>query len=391
MMHDSAVKSLAMRLADRRARNLLRERRILDSPQGVELTIDRRMYLSFCSNDYLGLANHPAVVEALQAAAARDGVGSGASHLVTGHHRDHHALEDELADFVGAERALLFSTGYMANLGVVTALTTRHSLIVEDRLNHASLIDAARLSRAQVKRYAHGDAKDAASRIGERVGDFMLVSDGLFSMDGDVAPISALAAIASDQQGWLLIDDAHGLGACGPGGRGTLGIAGLVPTGSCILVGTLGKAFGTFGAFVAGDAVLIETLTQEARTYIYTTALPPALAAATRVAVRLAREESWRRRRLESLIRRFREGAKQLGLPVPAGTSAIQPLVLGSATRALHVANRLRSAGLLVPAIRPPTVPAGSARLRITFSAAHTEGHVDRLLAGLADAMGEES
>jgi len=391
MMHDSAAKSLAMRLAYRRAQNLLRERRILDSPQAVELTIDGRTCLSFCSNDYLGLANHPAVVEALQTAAARDGVGSGASHLVTGHHRAHHALEDELADFVGAERALLFSTGYMANLGVVTALTTRHSLIVEDRLNHASLIDAARLSRAQVKRYAHGDAKDGAARVGERMGDFMIVSDGLFSMDGHVAPISALAAIARDQQGWLLIDDAHGLGASGPGGRGTLGVAGRAPTGSLILVGTLGKAFGTFGAFVAGDNVLIETLVQEARTYIYTTALPPAVAEATRVAVRLAREEAWRRTHLESLIRRFREGAKQLGLPVPASTSAIQPLVLGSAARALHVADRLRNAGLLVPAIRPPTVPAGSARLRITFSAAHTEDHVDRLLAGLVDAMREES
>jgi len=383
-MDDLPANRLELRLAERRAQGLFRERLILESPQGVELTIDGRTLLSFCSNDYLGLANHPAVIDALRAGAGRYGVGSGASHLVTGHSRAHHALEEELADFVGAGRALLFSTGYMANLGVVTALTSRHSLIVEDRLNHASLIDAARLSRARVKRFAHGDASHAASCIDSRVGDLLIASDGVFSMDGDVAPIPALAGLARRHQGWLLIDDAHGLGASGAGGRGTLAIAGVTPGLPIVLVGTLGKAFGTFGAFVAGDALLIETLVQEARTYIYTTALPPALAEATRVALRIAREESWRRERLAALVQRFRQGARQLGLTLSTSTSAIQPLILGSSDRAQGAARRLRDAGLLVPAIRPPTVPAGSARLRITFSALHEERHVDQLLAALA-------
>lgn len=383
-MDDLPANRLELRLAERRAQGLFRERLILESPQGVELTIDGRTLLSFCSNDYLGLANHPAVIDALRAGAGHYGVGSGASHLVTGHSRAHHALEEELADFVGAERALLFSTGYMANLGVVTALTSRHSLIVEDRLNHASLIDAARLSRARVKRFAHGDASHAASCIDSRVGDLLIASDGVFSMDGDVAPIPALAGLARRHQGWLLIDDAHGLGASGTGGRGTLAIAGVTPGLPIVLVGTLGKAFGTFGAFVAGDALLIETLVQEARTYIYTTALPPALAEATRVALRIAREESWRRERLAALVQRFRRGARQLGLTLTTSTSAIQPLILGSSDRAQGAARRLRDAGLLVPAIRPPTVPAGSARLRITFSALHEERHVDQLLAALA-------
>jgi len=383
-MDDLPANRLELRLAERRAQGLFRERLILESPQGVELTIDGRTLLSFCSNDYLGLANHPAVIDALRAGAGRYGVGSGASHLVTGHSRAHHALEEELADFVGAGRALLFSTGYMANLGVVTALTSRHSLIVEDRLNHASLIDAARLSRARVKRFAHGDASHAASCIDSRVGDLLIASDGVFSMDGDVAPIPALAGLARRHQGWLLIDDAHGLGASGAGGRGTLAIAGVTPGLPIVLVGTLGKAFGTFGAFVAGDALLIETLVQEARTYIYTTALPPALAEATRVALRIAREESWRRERLAALVQRFRQGARQLGLTISTSTSAIQPLILGSSDRAQGAARRLRDAGLLVPAIRPPTVPAGSARLRITFSALHEERHVDQLLAALA-------
>ena len=386
-MNNLPADKLKRDLAERRTQNLFRERMVLESPQGVAITVDGQSYLSFCSNDYLGLANHPIVVAALRHGAERYGVGSGASHLITGHCRAHHALEEELADFVGAQRALLFSTGYMANLGVVTALTSRHSLILEDKLNHASLIDAARLSRARVRRYAHGDANHAASCVGSRVGDVLIVSDGVFSMDGDVAPLAALAGLAKSCQAWLLIDDAHGLGVTGANGRGTLEEADIGPESPVVLVGTLGKAFGTFGAFVAGDAAVIETLIQNARTYAYTTALPPAIAEATRVALRTARDESWRRESLHALIRRFRQGAHELGLPLSSSNTAIQPVILGSSARALDVAQQLRANGLLVPAIRPPTVPTGSARLRITFSAAHEERHVDQLLSSLADIL----
>jgi len=363
---------------------LYRRRLVLESPQGPEVEVKGQRLLSFCSNDYLGLANDPRVVVALQGGARQYGVGSGASHLITGHGRAHHALEEELADFVGAKRALLFSTGFMANLGVVTALAERHSLVAEDRLNHASLIDAARLSRARTLRYQHANVDALRQRLETDQRLAMILTDAVFSMDGDVAPLPALAELAREQAAWLLVDDAHGFGVRGSEGRGSLAVDGLVPANEVILMGTLGKALGVFGAFVAGDADLIELLIQRARSYVYTTALPPALAEAVRVALSIARTEEWRRENLRGLIARFRAGAGQLGFALAPSDTPIQPVIVGKTEDALALAEGLREKGLLVPAIRPPTVPAGSARLRVSFSAAHSPEQVDRLLDVLA-------
>jgi 8-amino-7-oxononanoate synthase len=375
---------LAAALAERRAASLYRSRLVLDSPQGTRVRVGGAELLSFCSNDYLGLANHPRVIAAFKLAADRYGVGAGASHLVSGHSAAHHALEEELAALVGAPRALLFSTGYMANLGVVVALTERHDTIFEDRLNHASLIDAARLARARVKRYAHGDVAQLGRLLAETTGDKLIVTDAVFSMDGDIAPLREILQLAQDHDAWLLADDAHGLGVLGNDGRGSFAHLGLAVQPPAILMGTLGKAFGGFGAFVAADEVIIETLIQQARTYIYTTALPPAVAEAVRAALRVAQDEPWRCERLRVLIARFRRGAEQIGLALAASHTPIQPLILGESNAALAASQALRARGMLVPAIRPPTVPQGAARLRITLSAAHDETEVDRLLDGLA-------
>jgi 8-amino-7-oxononanoate synthase len=367
-----------------RAQHLYRTRCVLESAQGTEVRVGGETLLSFCSNDYLGLANDARVIAALRDGADRHGAGSGASHLVTGHSVAHHALEEELAAFVGAERALLFSTGYMANLGVVSALLDRHGTVFEDKLNHASLIDAARLSGATVQRYAHGGMTRLEALLGASEGAGLILTDGVFSMDGDVANVARLAALAKQHGAWLLVDDAHGLGVLGAHGRGTLEHFGLQPQAPLILLGTLGKAFGTFGAFIAGDADLIDYLVQRARTYIYTTALPPAVAEATRASLRIVAQEGWRREALNARIAQFRSGAAQLGLKLLDSQTPIQPLMLGEAQEALAASEALRARGILVAAIRPPTVPAGSARLRITFSALHTHAQVERLLEALA-------
>ncbi len=341
--------------------------------------------LSFCSNDYLGLANHPDLIKALQDGAHRYGVGSGAAHLVTGHTSAHHALEEELAEFTGRPRALLFSTGYMANLGAVTALLERGDSLFEDRLNHASLVDAGLLSRASLKRFRHADMTSLQQQLATSdKGQRMIASDGVFSMDGDMAPLPELAELAKKASAWLLVDDAHGLGVLGESGRGSLSHCKLSNEDVPILMCTLGKAFGTFGAFVAGSEELIETLIQHASSYIYTTAPPPAVAEATRVSLRLVQQESWRRERLKSLIARFREAVAELGLPLMSSVTPIQPILAGSAERALEWSRQLEAQGILVTPIRPPTVPQGSARLRITFSAIHTEGQLDRLLYALS-------
>jgi 8-amino-7-oxononanoate synthase len=379
------VKPLAEELARRRAAGLYRTRLTLDSPQGVEVVVDGEPLLAFCSNDYLGLANDPRVVAAFARGAERYGAGAGASHLVSGHLAPHALLERELAAFVGAERALLFSTGYMANLGLVSALTERHGRIYEDRLNHASLIDAARLAGARVRRYRHGDAGQLAELLAaDRPPGGMIVTDAVFSMDGDLAPLADLQTLAGERGLFLLADDAHGLGVLGPGGRGTFEHLGLARARHSLLMGTLGKAFGVFGAFVAGPEEVIDTLVQRARTYIYTTALPPALAEALRESLRVIQGEPERRARLIARIAQFRAGARELGLSLPSSGTPIQPLVLGTAEAALAAAASLRAQGLLVPAIRPPTVPEGTARLRITLSSAHTGQQVERLLAALA-------
>lgn len=365
-----------------RAAHLYRRRRVIDGPQQPRTVVNDRALLSFCSNDYLGLANHPQVIKALRDGAERWGVGSGAAHLVNGHSRAHQRLEEELAELTRRPRALLFSTGYMANLGVITALAGRGDRVLEDRLNHASLIDGALLSRATLRRYPHGDPS-ALARMLDGGDTRLIATDGVFSMDGDLAPLPELALIARDAGAWLLVDDAHGLGVLGREGRGSLDRFALDADAVPILMGTLGKALGTFGAFVAGSEALIETLIQRARPYIYTTATPPALAEATRVALTIARRDEWRRERLRELVRRFRAGASQLGFPLADSRTPIQPLIAGSAERAIDWSAALERAGILVAAIRPPTVPEGSARLRISFSAAHEEADVDLLLDAL--------
>lgn len=378
---------LLAKLTNRRAQGLYRQRHTLSSPQGVLVSVGGERLLSFCSNDYLGLASDARIIAAFCEAAEVYGVGAGASHLITGHSAVHAALEEELAEFVAAPRALVFSTGYMANLGVVTALTDRQSVVFEDKLNHASLIDAARLARVAVKRYRHVDTTRLAALLAAAGGPKLITSDAVFSMDGDIAPLAELLALAKQHGARLLLDDAHGLGVLGAEGRGTLAQQGISIEEPIALMGTLGKAFGVFGAFVAGSEVLIETLIQHARTYIYTTALPPAIAAATRASLQIVRAESWRRERLQARIEQFVAGAKALGLPLADSPTPIQPVILGEAADTLVVSQRLREQGILVPAIRPPTVPAKTARLRITFSAAHEATHVQRLLEALARAL----
>ena len=373
---------LRPRLDALKAQSLYRRRRLQDSPPQPQARVDGQPMLSFCGNDYLGLANHPEVIAALRDGAERWGVGSGAAHLVNGHSRAHQALEEALAEFTGRPRALLFSTGYMANLGVISALAGRNDTVFEDRLNHASLLDGALLSRARLRRYRHADAQ-ALKRLIDSDPARLIVTDGVFSMDGDLAPLPELAAIARDSGAWLMVDDAHGLGVLGQEGRGSLDHFGLGPEDVPILMGTLGKAFGTFGAFVAGSEELIETLIQSARSYIYTTATPPALAEATLASLDITRRENWRRERLAEWIDRFRTGATRIGLNLMDSPTPIQPILSGSAEQALAWSAALEAAGLLVTAIRPPTVPEGTARLRITLSAAHTADDIDRLLAAL--------
>jgi 8-amino-7-oxononanoate synthase len=386
------MRPLNPELQRRLAAHLYRSRRVADGPQGPERVIDGGPLLTFCSNDYLGLAADPRLVRALQRGANRYGVGSGAAHLVTGHCTAHHALEEELAAFVGRPRALLFSSGYMANLGVFAALLGPGDQVWEDRLNHASLIDGGLACRARFRRFPHADASALARRLqtcgeGQRC---LVASDGVFSMDGDLAPLPALARVSNAAGAWLMVDDAHGLGVLGAGGRGSLEHSGLGLEQVPVLMGTLGKALGCAGAFVAGEEALIETLIQQARSYIYTTAPPAALAEATRAALAIVQDEPWRRERLGALVRRFRLGALQLGLPLMPSETPIQPLLAGGARRTLDWSRALETRGILVTAIRPPTVPEGSARLRITLSAAHREDQVDRLLEALADLPQED-
>jgi len=362
---------------------LYRSRKVVESPQGIHLQLNGKTVVNFCSNDYLGLANHPAVVQSFKNAADTYGVGSGAAHLICGHSTAHHALEDELAAFTGRERALLFSTGYMANIGVINALVGRGDTVLEDRLNHASLLDGGLSSGAKFKRYAHADTQHLAELLAQATGNKLIVTDGVFSMDGDVAPLPELAAVSKQHNAWLMVDDAHGLGVLGANGGGLLEQYGLQQDDVQVLMGTLGKGFGTFGAFVAGSDVLIETLIQSARTYIYTTALPPSVAEATRASLHIIQTENWRREKLAALVTRFRSGAEQLGLELMPSASPIQPILIGDSLRTVAISNALLAAGFLVSAIRLPTVAQGTARLRVTFSALHEERMVDGLLDAL--------
>lgn len=377
-------------LERRKREGLYRRPVIADSPQGAVMRIDGREVLSFCSNDYLGLANHPQVRAAFIDAVERFGVGSGAAHLVNGHSRLHDECECMLAEFTGRDRALLFSTGYMANLAIASALLGRHDFIYQDRLNHASLIDSARLSGARLRRYRHNDLIQLEQMLQERDGNqqrCMVMSDGVFSMDGDRADIVGLARICSTHQCELMIDDAHGFGVLGANGAGLCEEQGLDQQQVPVLMATLGKAVGVSGAFVAGNDDLIETLIQQGRSYIFTTASPPAIAAAVMQALRIIRTEAWRREKLYELIHYFRQRASGLDCELMPSTSAIQPIVIGDNQRAVDLGHALLERGIHVTPIRPPTVPEHTARLRITLSAGHEKVHIDRLIDCLSELL----
>jgi 8-amino-7-oxononanoate synthase len=362
-------------LEERRQQNLMRRTVTLDSPQIPHAKINTQDYAAFCSNDYLGLANHPALIQALHDTAQEYGVGGGSSHLVCGHLTPHQQLEDALADWLGYERVMLFSTGYMANLGVISALAGKGRPVIQDKLNHASLIDGALLAQASMRRYLHGDVASAEKLLSRSTDSGLLITDGVFSMDGDVAPLSELSSLAIKHDWMFMVDDAHGLGCLGEDGRGCLSLAGLDAERLPILVGTFGKAFGTAGAFVATSHEYADYLTQFARPYIYTTAMSPAMAGATLASLRIIQslEGQERRDRLSAHIAYFRQRMQSLPVVLMASETAIQPILMGDSKTALQISERLKSLGVWCTAIRPPTVPIGSARLRITLSAAHSD------------------
>ena len=386
-MHEQGFDDIHRQLDGLRGRNLFRRRRTLDSAQGREVVVDGRPLLNFCSNDYLGLAGDPRVREAFTAAIARWGTGTGASHLVCGHTAAHEALEHALAEFTGRPRTLLYSSGYGANLGVINALLGRGDFIFEDRLNHASLLDGGRISQASFLWFDHLDTAQLEGKldaVGDATGRKLIASDGTFSMDGDQCLLDDTIAIAKRHHAWIMIDDAHGMGVHGHRGVGLVDPQRYSTDEVPVLIGTLGKAFGTSGAFVAGDEGLIETLIQRSRNYIYTTAMPSALAAATLASLEIVRTEEWRREHLARLIDRFRTGASTIGFSVTPSASPIQPLLVGDPARALAMSGALEERGFLITAIRPPTVPDGTSRLRITLSAAHATSDIDHLLEALA-------
>ncbi len=363
---------------------LYRARRLIETAQGVHIKMDGRELLNFSSNDYLGLANHPDIVAAFKCAADDYGIGSGSAHLICGHHRVHHQLEEELADFVGRDRVLLFANGFMANLGIISTLIGVGDAVFEDRLNHASLLDGGIMSGARFYRYQHSDSKHLKKIISRsHAQKKMIVTDGVFSMDGDLAPVADLAAIANSSNALLMIDDAHGIGVLGKKGGGVVEEFQQTQHDVPVLMATLGKGFGTYGAFVAGSESLIDFLVQKARTYLFTTALPPALAEATRTSLKLVIQEHWRREKLQLLSVRLQNGIRQLGLDLIETHSAIHAVLIGDNHRTSEISANLLNMGVFVSAIRPPTVPKGKARLRITLSANHENQDIDKLLAAL--------
>ena len=398
MSRPDLIERLAAAQAERARQDLLRRLRKVEAVDGTRIQVNGKTLVNFASNDYLGLAQHPALQEALIRAAKQWGVGATAAHLLGGHREEHEALEDKLAAWTRRKCALLFSTGYMANLGAMQALLgdsdpgprsrSGQILCVQDKLNHACLIDGARLSGAALKRYVHADPASAKRQLESSAdGAALLATDGVFSMDGDIAPLADLAALCEAQQATLMVDDAHGLGVLGDEGAGSLVEANLKQEDAPVLMATLGKALGVSGAFVAGSKALIDGLVQFARTHVYTTAMPPALAAATSAAVDIARFEHWRRAKLRRLVAHFRHGASERGIELLDSRTPIQPVLIGASRAALTAAQRLEADGYFVPAIRPPTVAQGAARLRVTFSALHDEADVENLLNALARAI----
>ena len=375
---------LLQNLEKRKQNNLYRTRITVDSGCSENLSVKGRSLHNFCSNDYLGLADNQTIANAFKQGIETYGVGSGASHLISGHSKAHHELEEQLAEFTGRPKALLFSSGYMANMGVIGALVGRSDLVLEDYLNHASLLDGGLLSRAKFKRYKHSNAEDLQQKLAlSNAPRKLIVTDGVFSMDGDLAPLADLAPVAEKNNAWLMVDDAHGFGVLGKTGAGLVEQLNLGMDEVPVLMGTLGKAFGTYGAFVAGSEALIETLVQFSRSYIYTTAPPPAVAVATQASLKLVKSEQWRRDKLNQLIKRFRQGAEQIGLNLLASSTPIQPILVGSDEKLLNINNNLIEQGFMVGAIRPPTVPEGTGRLRVTLCANHSEQQVDALLDAL--------
>jgi 8-amino-7-oxononanoate synthase len=386
------IEQLSEQLHSREEKNLFRRRLVLESPQHTHVSIGGREHLAFCSNDYLGLADHPQLVSAACEGARKYGVGSGASHLISGHSSAHHALEEALARFTGLPRALLFSTGYMANVGAVTALLGHGDAIFCDKLNHASLNDAALLSRAKFSRYSHCPHLDLAALERQLAASHarrkLVLTDAVFSMDGDIAPVPGLLELCEKYDAWLMLDDAHGFGVLGPQGRGTLAHFNI-RSPRIIYMATLGKAAGVFGAFVAAQPEIIETLIQHARSYIYTTAAPPLLSHTLLKSLELIEEEEWRREKLALLVERLKQELNPLRWRLLPSVTPIQPLVIGENDRAVGVSEALRDRGILVPAIRPPTVPQGAARLRISLSASHTMEDLARLGEALGEVSGE--
>jgi len=383
-MHGAWQQRLQQALLQQHQQGLYRSPKVLQSPQGVEVVQDGRELLAFCSNDYLGLAADIEVRNAWIFALQDYGNGSAAAHLLSGHSEAHQQLEQALAEWLGYPRVLLFSTGYMANLAVATALCQRGDCILQDKLNHASLIDAAQLSGAKLLRYQHNNREHFNQRLQQSCdGERLLMTDGVFSMDGDMADLPWLSSQCEQNGVLCMVDDAHGVGVLGEHGRGTLEYFGLGAAQVPILMGTLGKAMGVAGAFVAADELIIEQLIQQARSYIFTTASPPAQAVATRKALELMQQQGWRRERLQDNIQTFREGAEQLKLPLMRSWTPIQPLRVGEASASSAISQALWEQGFLVPPVRPPTVPVGQARLRVTLSALHKKAHIEALLTAL--------
>lgn len=383
-MSNSMDRLLQENLDKRQLQHLFRSRVRVDSACSDQLTVGGKSVHNFCSNDYLGLANNRVIADAFKRGIDDYGTGSGASHLISGHTKAHCELEEQLAEFTGRPKALLFSSGYMANMGVIGALLGRSDIVLEDYLNHASLLDGGLLSRAKFQRYKHQDCNDLDAKLNASNGTRKLVvTDGVFSMDGDVAPVADLAEVSQNNNAWLMVDDAHGFGVLGKTGAGLVEELDLSVDQVPVLMGTLGKSFGTYGAFVAGSETLIETLVQYARSYIYTTAPPPAIAVATSASLELVKNDQWRRDKLNQRILQFRAGAEQIGLRLMHSNTPIQPVLMASDAQLLKTNKQLLDSGFMVGAIRPPTVPEGTGRLRITLSASHSEQQVDALLDAL--------
>jgi 8-amino-7-oxononanoate synthase len=380
-------KKLKKSLDERKKHHRYRTRRITKSPQQIEMLIDDKKVISFCSNDYLGLANHSQVKQTTIDAIDKYGVGSGSAHLVNGHSIAHHQLEEDLAEFTGYPRAILFSTGYMANIGICQALLTKGDYVFEDRLNHASLIDGGLISEARLLRYLHNDATSLKLKLQktDKQSEKLVLTDGVFSMDGDIADLPALSELCKKNNSWLMVDDAHGFGTVGKTGKGCLEHFSLNQADVPIYMATLGKAIGTAGAFIAGSEELIETIIQKARTYIYTTAMPAAIAEATRCSLQIIQNEPRHLHNLHDNISYFRRSCADMSLAIENSETAIQPMIIGDDYKTLLISQALFEGGFLVTAIRPPTVPDGTSRLRITLSAKHTHEHIDQLIDVLDD------